>query len=60
MSERKFPSLHEANNVAALIKKTAGHNVAVMQTGDHWVVRPITGPMSMVEVTQELLRQLGK
>lgn len=61
MSERKFKTLEEANNVARLVRILSGQPVSVVQDGeDTWVVRPEIGQRSIVEVTQALLRQVGK
>jgi hypothetical protein len=34
--------------------------VTVLQQGSYWVVRPGTGTKTIVEVTEELLRQVRK
>ncbi len=61
MSERKFKTLDEANHVARLVRILSGQPVSVVQDGeDTWVVRPEIGQRSIVEVTQALLRQVGK
>ncbi len=61
MSERKFNTLEEANHVARLVRILSGQPVSVVQDGEQtWVVRPDIGQRSIVEVTQALLRQVGK
>lgn len=60
MSERTFDSFEKASVFASLMKKLSGRQVNIMQQGAHWVVRPGFGSKSIVEVTEELLRQVGK
>lgn len=61
MSERKFKKQEEANQVARLVRILSGQPVLVIQTdGNTWVVRPEIGQRSIVEVTEALLRQVGK
>jgi hypothetical protein len=60
MSERTFTTFERATEFAALMKKLCGQDVAVVQHGPEWVVRPSFGRKSIVEVTEALLRQVGK
>lgn len=60
MSERIFSTFEQATTFAALMKKLSGQPASVLQQGAHWVVRPGFGSKSIVEVTEELLRQIGK
>jgi hypothetical protein len=60
MSERIFNNFEKANMFASLMKKMSGQEFAVVQQEGHWVVRPNFGSKSIVDVTEELLRQIGK
>ena len=45
---------------AKLMKKLRGKQVTIPETDDRKVIRPGGGEMSIVEVTEELMRQLQK
>lgn len=61
MSERKFTTLDEANRFARLMKILSGQPVNVTPDGEgSWTVRPAIRQRSIVEVTEALLRQVGK
>lgn len=60
MSERTFNTFETATDFAALMKKLCGQEVVVVQHGTEWVVRPGLGRKTIVEVTEALLRQVGK
>lgn len=60
MSERTFSTFDQASEFAALMKKLCGQEVVVVQDGSEWVVRPGLGRKTIVEVTEALLRQVGK
>jgi hypothetical protein len=60
MSERTFSTFEKATEFASLMKKLCGREVAVVQQDDDWVVRPCFGQKTIVEVTEALLRQVGK
>jgi hypothetical protein len=60
MSERTFSTFEKASMFASLMKKLSGREATVLQQGGHWVVRPGFGQKTIVEVTEELLRQVGK
>jgi hypothetical protein len=60
MSERTFSTLEKANLFASLMKKMSGQDMTILQRDGQWVVRPNFGSMSIVEVTEELLRQVGR
>jgi hypothetical protein len=52
--------LEKANLFASLMKKMSGQDMTILQRDGQWVVRPNFGSMSIVEVTEELLRQVGR
>jgi hypothetical protein len=60
MSERTFNTFEKATDFAALMTKLCGQEVMVVQYGTEWVVRPGLGRKTIVEVTEALLRQVGK
>jgi hypothetical protein len=60
MSERTFDTFERAAEFAALMRKLCGQDVAVIQHGPKWAVRPSYGRKTIVEVTEALLRQVGK
>jgi hypothetical protein len=60
MSERTFSTFKKATEFSVLMKKFCGREVAVIQHGPGWVVRPSFGRQTIVEVTEALLRQVGK
>jgi len=61
MSERKFNTLEDANKFARLMKILSGQPVNVTCDGaGSWTVRPAVRQRSIVEVTEALLRQVGK
>jgi hypothetical protein len=60
MSERIFSDIDEANRIASLMKKLSGQNMTVVPYGWGWIVKPSFAPQSIVNVTEALLRQLGK
>jgi hypothetical protein len=60
MSERTFSSFEKATAFASLMKKLCGQEMSVWHRGDAWVVRPGFGQQTIVEVTEALLRQIGK
>jgi hypothetical protein len=60
MSERTFSTVEKAAEFASLMKKLCGREVTVVQQGGEWVVRPGFGQKTIVEVTEALLRQVGK
>jgi hypothetical protein len=60
MSERTFSTVEKATEFASLMKNLCGQEVIVLQQGSHWVVRPDSGTKTIVEVTEELLRQVRK
>lgn len=60
MSERTFSTFEKATEFASLMKKLCGQEVNVVQHGAEWVVRPGFGQRTIVEVTEALLRQVGK
>jgi hypothetical protein len=60
MSERRFKTVEEANVFARLMRNVSGLEVKVSRDGDNWIVHAARRSWSMVEVTEELLRQVGK
>jgi hypothetical protein len=60
MSERTFSTFETATAFATMMKKLCGHEIVVLQQGGEWVVRPGFGQQTIVEVTEALLRQIGK
>jgi hypothetical protein len=60
MSERIFSTFEKATEFAVLMKKLCGQEVTVVQYGPEWVVRPGFGRKTIVDVTEALLRQVGK
>lgn len=60
MSERLFETQEEANIYVTMLKRLAGLEVRVVRNGEHWMVKPPRRTMSIVEITEELLRQVGK
>lgn len=60
MSERRFPTLEAANRMADLMSRMGVGGVSVLRQSDYWVLRVNSGPKTMIEVTEELLRQVSK
>ncbi|MDB5728871.1 MAG: hypothetical protein JWR25_1173 [Noviherbaspirillum sp.] len=60
MNERTFNSYEKADIFAALVRKLSGQDAIVVQVDSVWVVRPYFGRKSIIDVTEELLRQVAK
>jgi hypothetical protein len=61
MNERTFNSYDKADAFAALVRKLSGQDAIVVQVdASVWVVRPYFGRKSIIDVTEELLRQVAK
>jgi hypothetical protein len=60
MSERRFGTLEEANVFARLMRSVSGQEMCVSRDGKGWIVHGAQRSWSIVDVTEELLRQVGK
>jgi hypothetical protein len=60
MNERTFSSYDKADEFASLVRRLSGQDAIVVQVESVWVVRPYFGRKSIIDVTEELLRQVAK
>lgn len=60
MGERRFNTQEEANSFARFMRGISGQEFSVAQEGTTWVVRTRLRSLSIVEVTEALLRQTRK
>ncbi|TFV87479.1 hypothetical protein E4K72_22510 [Oxalobacteraceae bacterium OM1] len=60
MGERRFKTQDEANLFARMMRGISGLEMDVAQDGAAWVVKMAARSWSMVELTEELLRQNAK
>lgn len=60
MGERRFKTQEEANLFARMMRGISGLDVDVTPEGSGWVVQMAARSWSIVELTEELLRQNTK